>query len=186
MRIAVLLIIVLAVSNTVFPQDAAGESSTDPFIVSDHLCWTGLQQQNLHDLLPVPFTDEALTLIVNHVDHVQTFLRRPILLENVSTYLRFPDGDYTEWEFLRAVAERYRAANRETRGILAIDFDDLPTPESAQDHFVAGFHELRYRSDRQFAAAANGGSRCGRGRLWAGRFPVFFAGRRRRRTRRPG
>lgn len=78
----------------------------DPFIVSDHLCWTGLQQQNLHDLLPIPFTDEALTLIVNHVDHVQTFLRRPILLENVSTYLRFPDGDYTEWDFLRAVAER--------------------------------------------------------------------------------
>ena len=78
----------------------------DPFIVSDHLCWTGLQQENLHDLLPVPFTDEALTLIVDHVDHVQTFLRRPILLENVSTYLRFPGGDYTEWEFLRAVAER--------------------------------------------------------------------------------
>jgi len=78
----------------------------DPFIVSDHLCWTGFHQQNLHDLLPIPFTDEALNLIVDHVDHVQTFLRRPILLENVSTYLRLPCGDYTEWEFLQAVADR--------------------------------------------------------------------------------
>ncbi len=78
----------------------------DPFLVSDHLCWTGLQQHNLHDLLPIPFTDEALNLIVEHVDHVQTFLQRPILLENVSTYLQLPCGDYTEWEFLQAVADR--------------------------------------------------------------------------------
>ena len=78
----------------------------DPFIVSDHLCWTGLNQQNLHDLLPIPFTDEALTLIVEHVDQVQTFLQRPILLENVSTYLQIPGCDYTEWDFLRAVADR--------------------------------------------------------------------------------
>jgi len=78
----------------------------DPFIVSDHLCWTGLPQENLHDLLPIPFTEEALDLIVAHVDEVQTWLQRPILLENVSTYLRFPDGDYTEWEFLQAVADR--------------------------------------------------------------------------------
>ncbi len=78
----------------------------DPFIVSDHLCWTGLQQQNLHDLLPIPFTDEALTLIVEHIDQVQTFLQKPILLENVSTYLRFPCGDYTEWDFLQAVSDR--------------------------------------------------------------------------------
>jgi len=78
----------------------------DPFIVLDHLCWTGLPQENLHDLLPIPFTEEALDLIVAHVDEVQTWLQRPILLENVSTYLRFPDGDYTEWEFLQAVADR--------------------------------------------------------------------------------
>lgn len=78
----------------------------DPFIVSDHLCWTGLQEQNLHDLLPIPFTNEALDLIVTHVDQIQTFLRRPILLENVSTYLQLPCADYTEWDFLRAVADR--------------------------------------------------------------------------------
>ena len=78
----------------------------DPFIVSDHLCWTGLQQQNLHDLLPIPFTDEALQLIVDHVDQVQTVLQRSILLENVSTYLRIPDAEYTEWDFLTEVSTR--------------------------------------------------------------------------------
>ena len=81
-------------------------SLIEPFIVSDHLCWTGLQQQNLHDLLPIPFTDEALTLVVEHVDQVQTFLRRPILLENVSTYFQLPFSDYTEWEFLKTVSDR--------------------------------------------------------------------------------
>ncbi len=78
----------------------------DPFLVSDHLCWTGMPSQNLHDLLPIPYTEEALQLIVNHVDQVQTFLQRPILLENVSTYLGLPFGDYTEWDFLKAVAHR--------------------------------------------------------------------------------
>jgi uncharacterized protein (UPF0276 family) len=78
----------------------------DPFIVSDHLCWTGLLQQNLHDLLPIPFTDEALNLIVNHVDKVQTCLGRQILLENVSTYLRVPEADWSEWDFLNGVANR--------------------------------------------------------------------------------
>ncbi len=78
----------------------------NPFIVSDHLCWTGLHQQNLHDLLPIPFTDEALALIIEHIDQIQTFLRRPILLENVSTYLRMPFGSYTEWDFLRTVSDR--------------------------------------------------------------------------------
>ncbi len=78
----------------------------DPFIVSDHLCWTGLLQQNLHDLLPIPFTDETLNLIVNHVDKVQTCLGRQILLENVSTYLRVPDADWAEWDFLNELANR--------------------------------------------------------------------------------
>ena len=77
-----------------------------PFIVSDHLCWTGLQQRNLHDLLPIPFTYEALNLIVDHVDQVQTCLGRQILLENVSTYLRVPEADGAEWDFLNELANR--------------------------------------------------------------------------------
>ena len=76
----------------------------EPFIVSDHLCWTGLQSANLHDLLPVPFTDDALRTISENVDRVQTTLGTHILLENVSTYISFPCSPYTEWEFLSQVA----------------------------------------------------------------------------------
>ena len=78
----------------------------DPFLISDHLCWTGLHQSNLHDLLPIPYSEEALSLIVNHVDQVQTTLGCPLLLENVSTYLRLDQSTMSEWDFLIAVARR--------------------------------------------------------------------------------
>ena len=78
----------------------------DPFLVSDHLCWTGTHQANLHDLLPIPYSEEALSLIVNHVDQVQTTLGCPMLLENVSTYLRLPQSTLSEWDFLLAVAKQ--------------------------------------------------------------------------------
>ena len=78
----------------------------EPFIVSDHLCWTGLKDANLHDLLPIPFTDEALVFIQKHVDQVQNALGCPILLENVSTYFQFPDSTYSEWEFLTTLAKQ--------------------------------------------------------------------------------
>ncbi len=78
----------------------------DPFIVSDHLCWTGLAGDNLHDLLPVPFTKEALDWIVGQVDIVQTALGRVIALENVSSYLTYTESTMSEWEFLVEVARR--------------------------------------------------------------------------------
>lgn len=76
----------------------------NPFIVSDHLCWTGHQDANLHDLLPFPFTDDALRVIQDNVDRVQTTLGRHILLENVSTYVSFPQSQHNEWDFLTQVA----------------------------------------------------------------------------------
>lgn len=78
----------------------------EPFIVSDHLCWTGLQDANLHDLLPFPFTDDARTTILANIDRVQTTLGRNILLENVSTYISFPDCPYSEWEFITQIAKQ--------------------------------------------------------------------------------
>jgi uncharacterized protein (UPF0276 family) len=77
----------------------------EPAWVSDHLCWTGVHGKNLHDLLPLPYTDEALKHIVARVRTVQEILERRILLENVSSYVSFRDSRLTEWEFLRAVAE---------------------------------------------------------------------------------
>jgi uncharacterized protein (UPF0276 family) len=76
-----------------------------PEWISDHLCWTGVSGRNLHDLLPLPYTEEALRHVVERVRDVQDFLGRRILLENVSSYVTFRDSRLTEWEFLRAVAE---------------------------------------------------------------------------------
>ncbi len=78
----------------------------DPPIISDHLCWATVDGKNLHDLLPLPFTEEAITHVVNRVHQVQEFLGRTILLENVSSYLTYRHSVMPEWEFLAEVARR--------------------------------------------------------------------------------
>lgn len=78
----------------------------DPAIVSDHCCWTEARGRNLHDLLPLPFTDEAIGTVVSRVSQVQEALGRRILIENVSSYLSFPHSEMTEWEFLAEIARR--------------------------------------------------------------------------------
>ncbi|BAU49447.1 hypothetical protein SVA_2899 [Sulfurifustis variabilis] len=78
----------------------------EPAWISDHLCWTGLGGTNLHDLLPLPYTAEAIAHVVERVQRVQDFLGRRILLENVSSYLTYRDSDMAEWDFLREIAAR--------------------------------------------------------------------------------
>jgi uncharacterized protein (UPF0276 family) len=78
----------------------------EPFLVSDHLCWTGVPGGNVHDLLPTPFTDEALDWIVSQVDEVQTALGRRLVLENVSSYLTWAASTWREEDFLVEVARR--------------------------------------------------------------------------------
>lgn len=77
-----------------------------PAWISDHLCWTGLNGINTHDLLPLPYTEEALKHTVNKVKQVQELLGRQILLENVSSYVEFKSSEMTEWDFLTAVAQQ--------------------------------------------------------------------------------
>jgi uncharacterized protein len=77
-----------------------------PLWISDHLCWTGLAGNNLHDLLPLPYTEEALRHVVTRVEMVQELLGRRILLENVSSYVSYRDSALTEWEFLSEIARR--------------------------------------------------------------------------------
>ena len=76
-----------------------------PLWVSDHLCWTGIHGRNMHDLLPLPFTEQAVTTVARNVRRVQEALERPLLLENVSSYLAFQADSMREWEFVAAVAE---------------------------------------------------------------------------------
>jgi uncharacterized protein (UPF0276 family) len=78
----------------------------EPKWISDHLCWTGVHGKNLHDLLPIPYTQEALDHVVSRVQLVQDFLGRAIVLENVSTYVRFSNSEMTEWEFLSELSRR--------------------------------------------------------------------------------
>lgn len=78
----------------------------DPAMVSDHLCWASVERKNLHDLLPLPFTEEALDHIVRRVGEVQDFLGRRILLENVSSYITYRHSVMPEWQFLSEVARR--------------------------------------------------------------------------------
>lgn len=77
-----------------------------PAWISDHLCWTGINGINSHDLLPLPYTEEALNHVVRKVKQVQEFLDRQILLENVSSYVSFKNSEMTEWNFLTEVAKR--------------------------------------------------------------------------------
>lgn len=78
----------------------------EPAWISDHLCWTGVSGVNLHDLLPLPYTEEAVQHVVERVARVQDFLGRQILLENVSSYVTYHDSQMTEWEFLCEICER--------------------------------------------------------------------------------
>lgn len=77
-----------------------------PAWISDHLCWTGVHNTNLHDLMPLPYTEEALEHVAARVREVQDYLGRRILLENVSSYVEFHDSSLTEWEFLAEIAAR--------------------------------------------------------------------------------
>jgi uncharacterized protein (UPF0276 family) len=77
-----------------------------PEIVSDHLCWTGVDGENLHDLLPLPYTEEAITRVADKIIRVQDFLKKRILIENLSSYVTFKHSEMTEWEFIGEIVSR--------------------------------------------------------------------------------
>ncbi len=78
----------------------------EPGLVSEHLSWSVVGGHYLADLLPLPMTEEALDIVCGHVDETQNVLRRRILIENPSSYLRYRHSAIPEWEFLAAVADR--------------------------------------------------------------------------------
>lgn len=104
----------------------------EPAIVSDHLCWTGVDGRNLHDLLPLPYTEATIKHVAARLRHVQEYLGRQILIENVSSYLTYRHSEMTEWEFLSEIAGRADC------GIL-LDVNNIHV--SAVNH---GFNALDY------------------------------------------
>ena len=85
---------------------AALVSRIEPAAVSEHLCWSSVDGRHYNDLLPLPYTEEALTVVCARIGEVQDRLRRPILVENVSSYVDFAGSTIPEWEFVAAVARR--------------------------------------------------------------------------------
>lgn len=78
----------------------------EPAWISDHICWTGTASLNMHDLLPMPYSQQALAHMVARVGKVQDFLGRPLVLENASTYVTFRSDQFAEWDFIGELVKR--------------------------------------------------------------------------------
>src|SRR6516225_5669402 len=113
----------------------------EPAWISDHLCWTGVAGRNTHDLLPLPYTEEALANVVERVRTVQDFLGRRILLENVSSYVAFRDSRLTEWQFLGEIAARADClillAGHEDHGDYLVDTHDHPVSDPVWELYAS-------------------------------------------------
>jgi uncharacterized protein (UPF0276 family) len=93
-------------SSSTLDRLAALIARFEPAWVSDHLCWTHHAGKHSHDLLPLPYTEESLRLVTLHVQRVQEQLARPLVLENVSSYVAYRVSQMNEWEFLSELSER--------------------------------------------------------------------------------
>lgn len=80
--------------------------TVNPCLISEHLSWSSVDGQYFHDLLPIPYTEEALLHVIERVKQVQDYLQKQILLENISSYVKFPHSRIPENEFLMTVAEQ--------------------------------------------------------------------------------
>lgn len=78
----------------------------EPAWISDHLCWTGTDAINLHDLLPLPYTEACLCHVADRIGQVQDFLGRPLVIENASTYVTFRGNQLSEWDFIAELVAR--------------------------------------------------------------------------------
>lgn len=121
-----------------------------PEWISDHICWTGVHGKNLHDLLPLPYTEETANHVAERVKIVQDFLGRRILLENASTYASYVNSTMTEWEFVSMICEKADClllldvnnvyVSSYNHGFDARTFfDNVPTSRVQQIH-LAGHH----------------------------------------------
>jgi hypothetical protein len=107
----------------------------EPALVSEHLAWSTHETSYFNDLLPLPYTEATLVRVCNHIDKVQDTIRRPILLENPSTYVTFRESTMSETDFIREVAARTGCG-------LLLDINNVFV--SATNH---GFSSLDYLSD---------------------------------------
>jgi len=123
----------------------------EPALISEHLCWTSVNGRHLNDLLPLPYTEEALNHVGAHIRQAQDFLGRQILIENVSSYLQFTESTIPEWEFIAAVSKQTGCGilldvnniyvNSVNHGFDATRFLDAIPVDAVQEIHLAGFDD---------------------------------------------
>jgi len=128
----------------------------NPGLVSEHLSWGSLNGRYVNDLLPIPYTHEALQHMINRVAEIQDYLQRQILIENVSSYLEFNCSDINEWEFLTELASQSGCGilldinnvyvNSRNHGINAIDYIEAVPIDYVQEIHLAG-HTVKQFDD---------------------------------------
>jgi uncharacterized protein (UPF0276 family) len=125
----------------------------EPALVSEHLAWSTHETIFFNDLLPLPYTEATLARVCEHIDEVQEAIRRPILLENPSTYVAFASSTMSETDFIRAVAQRTGCGllldvnnvfvSATNHGYAALDYlSDFPLAQVGEIH-LAGHAEQR-------------------------------------------
>lgn len=130
----------------------------EPAWISDHLCWTGINQLNMHDLLPLPYTQQAISHIVSRVQYIQDYLQRPLLIENVSSYLTFIASEMTEWDFITEIAQQAGSyilldvnniyVSSVNHGFNPLDYlNALPSAKIAQIHLAGHSNQGNYIID---------------------------------------
>jgi hypothetical protein len=127
----------------------------EPALVSEHLCWSSIGGRHANDLLPLPYTREALDHVVRRVDAVQERLARRILVENVSSYLQFGESTIPEWDFVAEVARRTGCGllldvnniwvNAANHGFDPHDYLEAIDPRHVEEIHLAGFEAVEGR-----------------------------------------
>jgi len=123
----------------------------EPALVSEHLCWSGIAGRHLNDLLPLPYTDEALALACARVAELQERLGRAVAIENISSYLTFAESTIPEWDFVAALARRTGCkllldvnniyVNATNHGFDADTYVAAIPPDAVAEIHLAGFDE---------------------------------------------
>ena len=126
-----------------------------PMIVSDHLCWTGLKENNLHNLLPLSYNDESLNFLANRISKVQDFLGREIAIENLSAYFSLKDSTYHEWDFIRILAKKAGCKilldiNNVYVNSVNQNFNPLTYIDSIPDDLIAEIHLAGFTDTGKF------------------------------------
>lgn len=120
----------------------------NPVWISDHLCWTGVNGLNTHDLLPLPYHEESIEHVARRIHQVQDFLERPFLIENLSSYVCFNESSLTEWQFISEICERADCGllldinniyvSSRNQGFEPMDYLHGVPPERVWQHHLAG------------------------------------------------